>query len=109
MAKAKELWGYREAARHFAISHRLAKKWAEIGLLPLIDEPVQGTVRRKGTRRVLDKWGIYRQEPAEEDVPCLKVFDAAVLKKLKIAELQLAWHAHESEQRMKKLQEALNG
>ena len=84
---AKELWGYREAARHYSISHTLAKKWAAQGILPLLAEPVMGTVLRKGTIKTPDKWGIMRKEEVERDVECLKVFDADALRAIPIEQI----------------------
>lgn len=65
MAK-KELWGLREAARELQMPIDFLKKLVLLGQVPVLDEPVEGTIVRDG---FLHQQWPGQQVPADADTP----------------------------------------
>jgi hypothetical protein len=111
MAKKRvEVWGLREAARHLNISWKLVAKWAKHGLLPMVAEPVQGTITIHGKKAKLvevngkrvperDCLGFEIWEPSTVERTIWRMFKADDIRAItpeRMEELRSEWRVIET-------------
>lgn len=86
MAKTKELWGFREVARHLEVSWKTAQKWAREGRLPVLPESEWTTGPVTVYRRHFEKTplGTRYTHTTEEERVVDKVFAADAIRAVDI-------------------------